>query len=145
MPKIKRTRVTQPIGSDNQRPLRRALIRESARWIAQRRWHTFATLTFETEVDEPAAAKEFERYVRRLEQRSLGRVSYFAVAAKSPVFGRVHLHAVLGFTRQPPAIAYRKAWLAGLAKINCYEEERGGYQYIATHVTIPGAEILLCP
>jgi hypothetical protein len=145
MPKRKQTTVAEPIGSDSQPPLRDALIRESARWIAERRWHTFATLTFETEVDEPTAAKEFERYVRRLEQRSLGWVSYFAVAAKSPAFGRVHLHAVLGFRRQPSAIAYRTAWLAGLAKINRYDEGRGGHQYIASHVPIPEAEILLRP
>ena len=145
MPPIKKTSVALPIGSDSQPPLRDALVQESVRWIADRSWHTFATLTFETEVDEPAAAKEFERYVRRMEQRSLGRVSYFAVAAKSPIFGRVHVHAVLAFRRHPTAIARRKAWLAGWAKFNRYDEGRGGHQYIASHVPIPGAEIMLRP
>ena len=145
MPTNQTTVIARPIGRDGQPPLRDTLVRESARWIAERRWQVFATLTFESEVDEPSAATEFERYVRRMEQRSLGRVSYFAVAAKSPVFGRVHVHAVMGFRRRPPAMAYRKAWLAGLAKVNQYDERLGGHHYIANHVPIPGAEILLRP
>lgn len=133
------------IAASSQPPFFDALIRESAQWIAERDWDGFATLTFESEVDEIAAAREFEKYVRRLEQRSGGSVSYFAVAAKSPVFARVHVHAVMGFKRLPPAIAVRKAWHAGLVKINRYEAGRGGNRYIASHVGIPEAEVLLRP
>jgi hypothetical protein len=145
MPTNRSRIVPEPIARCSQPPFRHALIHDSARWIADRRWDAFATLTFENEVDEPTAAREFERYVRRLEQRSLGRVRYFAVAAKSPAFGRVHVHAVIGFRRQPSASARRRAWLAGIATIERFEAGRGGDRYIASHVPIPGAEVLFRP
>ena len=91
------------------------------------------------------ALREFGRYVRRLEQRSRGRVRYFAVAAKSPVSGRVHVHAVMGFASRLPIAACGGAWRAGHSKVTRYDGGLGGGGYIARHLGIEGAEVDLRP
>ena len=111
------------------------------RFIADARWDLYCTLTFRFEVSEADAVKEFERgYIQRLQQRSQGRVTYFAVAAKNWSEGRVHVHALLRFFRPLAQSASRAAWRAGHADVEPFDPRRGAGGYIARHVALPDAE-----
>jgi len=104
----------------------------------------YCTLTFRFEVTEVDAADEFERgYIQRLQQRSQGLVTYFAVAAKNWTEGRVHVHALLSFVCPLNLAGARNAWKAGQAKVDQYDSRRGARVYIARHVALPDAETMV--
>lgn len=122
----------------------RALRRGCEQFIADSRWELYCTLTFRFEVSEADAVKEFERgYIQRLQQRSQGRVNYFAVAAKNWDEGRVHVHALLRFVRPLPRRAAEAAWKAGNADARPFDPRRGAGGYIARHVALPESETMV--
>jgi hypothetical protein len=129
-------------GTDHAR--RRALRLGCEQFIANSRWDLYCTLTFRFEVSEADAVKEFERgYIQRLQQRSQGRVKYFAVAAKNWEEGRVHVHALLRFVRPLDRSASKAAWKAGNAEAKPFDPRRGAGGYIARHVALPDAETMV--
>jgi len=104
----------------------------------------YCTLTFRFEVSEAEAVTEFEqKYIQRLQQRSQGRVTYFAVAAKNWTEGRVHVHALLRFVQPLAPSASKAAWKAGQAKVDPFDPRRGAGGYIARHVALPDSESMV--
>jgi hypothetical protein len=107
------------------------------------RWDHYGTFTFRFKVSEAEAVIEFERrYIQRLQQRSQGRVTYYAVAAKNWTEGRVHVHALLRFVRPVALSASKDAWKAGQAKVDLFDPLRGAGAYVARHVALPDAETM---
>lgn len=122
----------------------RALRLGCEQFIADTSWHQYCTLTFRFTVTEADAVIEFERrYVQRLQQRSQGRVNYFAVAAKNWTEGRVHVHALLCFLHQLAPSATKAAWNAGHAVVQPFDPRCGAGGYIARHVALPDAETMV--
>lgn len=135
-------RPTLADGTDHERL--RALRLGCEKFVADGRWDMYCTLTFRFDVDAADAVREFERgYIQRLQQRSQGRVTYIAVAAKNWTEGRVHVHGLLRFFRPLAVSAARDAWKAGQAKINRYDSRRGAGGYIARHIAFPDAETMV--
>lgn len=136
------TRSTLADGTDHARL--RALRLGCEQFIRNARWDSFCTLTFRFEVSESEAVIEFERrFIQRLQQRSQGRVSYFAVAARNWSHGRVHVHALLRFVCALAPAASEAAWKAGLARIYPFDPQRGAGGYIARHIALPDAETMV--
>ena len=135
-------RPTLADGTDHARL--RALRVGCEQFIADARWDLYCTLTFRFEVSEAEAVTEFEqKYVQRLQQRSHGRVAYFAVAAKNWTEGRVHVHALLRFVQPLAPSASKAAWKAGHAKVAPFDPRSGAGGYIARHVALPDAETMV--
>ena len=90
-------------------------------------WTHFATLTFARPVGEEGARLEFGRWIRRLQQRSRGKVGRF-YAAERGSGGLLHLHALIEASLPPEAA--QAAWLAGRAEVVPYDRTRGARFYV---------------
>jgi hypothetical protein len=135
-------RPTLADGTDHARL--RALRLGCEQFIADSRWDLYCTLTFRFAVSEAEAVKEFEqKYIQRLQQRSQGRVTYIAVAAKNWTGGRVHVHALLLFVQPLALSASKAAWKAGQAKVDAFDPRRGAGGYISRHVALPDVETMV--
>jgi len=142
MPKRKMKRATLADGTDHARL--RALRVGCEQYIAEREWDYFCTLTFRFEVTEVEAVREFEqRFIQRSQQRSQGRVDYFAVAARNFSEGRVHVHALLKFVRPLASASTANAWVAGQANVRSFHRRGGAAGYIAQHIALPTAETMV--
>jgi|GEM_PF-3360272 len=120
------------------------MVRGMADFMRTKRWDLFGTFTFRFEVDELTAVQEFERvYVPRLQQRSQGKVTYAGTAARAPFGRKVHVHALLRLARPLTTREAEAAWRAGQTAVRRFDEARDANGYVAQHVAIPNAEVLL--
>jgi hypothetical protein len=92
-------------------------------------WGVFVTLTFAQARSVESARRCFDRWLRRLEQRSQTRVEWF-LAIESSSAGVVHLHALCNGGPNLTAGAYRDAWPFGRASVARYDPRKGARYYL---------------
>jgi len=94
-------------------------------------WTFFTTLTFDRERSPWAAEREYRAWVRRVEQRTQAKVSWFYVVERSRG-GRIHLHSLC---HSPNGIGtlghFDGAWGRGRVHIERYDKKRGARYYVA--------------
>ena len=100
-------------------------------------WSHFGTLTFRQERSQQSAVRDFRRWVRRVEQRSGGRVDWM-FAVEPTYTGAAHVHCLLNTTKETTVEKLRDAWQAGFSKIVRYDRARGARHYLMKNVGTDG-------
>lgn len=104
--------------------------REWGAFLDRSEWSYFSTLTFKRSTTGEYAARQFLRWIRRLETVGRSRVDWVYFVERSPA-GTVHLHAL---SRAPVGLTTDELdfqWTAGWSDHSKYERCRGAASYIA--------------
>jgi hypothetical protein len=102
-------------------------------WLNEYPWDFFCTLTFRQRVATCEATKEGQLWIRRIGQRSAGKVYYHGVLEKSRR-RRCHLHFLIQTKGRAGEAAIRNVWRSGLSDVQVYDPERGACWYITKGV-----------
>ena len=98
-------------------------------WLESLPWNHFATLTFKYDTSSDAAVREFNRWVRRLEQRAQGRLGYFRVIEAGS--GRLlYLHVLIGGTQGLGVSSVKASWQNGMSEVVVYKPHGGATRYV---------------
>ena len=115
------------------------LPREWGHLLSQFKWDYFASLTFAKEPTVPNARCQFDRWIRRLEQRAQNGVYWF-VAIEVGVNERVHIHALVGDACWLFPSELEDAWQRwGLADVSRFHRDEGADYYVTKSVALPNA------
>lgn len=108
-------------------------VRGWAQYLDRYSWDAFASLTFAQPRSPDGARRQFERWIRRVEQRVQDRVDWFLVVESSPA-GVVHVHALCGARSRPDAREFQEAWTFGRAEVEAYDPGRGARFYLSRKI-----------
>lgn len=126
---MKRTSLVAP--SEHSQALREVSVGEAwGRWLAERPWDHFVTLTFERPVSEEGAKVMLHHWFRHLERRTRRGLSWF-YSLERGVGGSPHFHALLEGTRALSCEELKKSWLPGRADAQPFDPDMGGTRYVA--------------
>jgi len=112
-------------------------------------WDWFATFTFARTISPNGAAYWFERYLRAAGNEGVAKPYAFRADEYGPLFGRFHLHALIGNVSHltlwcgdflPPNAWGKKCcwlhrWPCGYARIFPYDPALGARYYLSKYIT----------
>ncbi len=121
-------------------------------WLMAFRWAHFATLTFRRKQSEATVQsqlqrwqpgghgpsevtfeKQFQRWVRRLQQRAKQEVAWF-YAIERGAGGLLHLHALTAGTERVGARGLAAAWPLGYTRVVAYDGHLGAAHYVCKEI-----------
>jgi hypothetical protein len=112
-------------------------------WLGSKQWTHFGTLTLTHEGTAEALKRQFKRWIRRLEQRSQGRVGWFVAIERSPG-GLLHAHALVHGAALS-VTDLRKAWPAGRIDLREYDARLGAVYYVTKEMAGPIVDYDISP
>jgi hypothetical protein len=98
-------------------------------------WDHYATLTFRRWSGEDFARRAFGSWARRLGQEAGMPLLWFVGFERGHQLGRLHLHALLGNTRDISRCFLEKTWVSGFSHIVPYLPSHGAAYYVTKYVT----------
>lgn len=131
---------------------------EWAEWLGNLPWDHYATLTFDGKSDRarkeakltgrskrtpeekaiqigPDAARGmFSYWVRRLTQDAGLPLFWFVVLEDGALLGRIHIHCLIGNTRELLIETLSARWKFGFSRISLYDPERDAKRYVTKYV-----------
>lgn len=107
-----------------------AIRRAWGEWLESLPWGHFVTLTFKYDTSSDAAVREFNRWVRRLEQRAQGPLGYFRVIEEG-IGGLHHLHVLIGGTQSIGVSSVKASWPNGMSEVVVYKPHGGAARYVS--------------
>jgi len=105
-----------------------------AEWLDEIPWDHYVTLTFRRNSGPDRARRTFTAWIRCLEQEAEMPLFWFVGFEDGPLNGRLHMHCLVGNTRDLPANYIAKKWKHGFSRIDLYEKDRGATHYITKYV-----------
>ena len=104
-------------------------------WLEGLPWDHYTTLTFGINTGPDFARRAFGRWVRRLEQEAGLPLLWFVGFEDGRLLGRLHLHALVGNTREMSTAYMAKLWTPGWSRIVPYLPTLGAAHYVTKYVT----------
>ena len=80
---------------------------------------------------EEAAFKAWDRYVRSVSGSAHRRIGWLAALEAGPLYGRLHIHALLCDADCVSPERAGRLWIAGWSKVERYDTHRGAAHYVA--------------
>lgn len=114
---------------------RKKVRRAWGEWLDGLPWDHYTTLTFGIKSGPDFARRAFGRWVRRLEQEAGLPLLWFVGFEDGRLLGRLHLHALVGNTRDLEPSYLSKVWTAGFSRIVPYKSKLGAAHYVTKYVT----------
>ena len=115
-----------------------AIVRGWRDFLGRFEWAYALTLTTGSPCSKEAMAKEFGRFIRRLERVGQQGLRWF-YAVETTHAGHYHLHALLGDTAQTSPARLRHFWKFGFTKILPVHEPQGAIAYAVKSLGSPEA------
>jgi hypothetical protein len=113
------------------------------RWQAENPPDHVVTLTYAKVPDHlQDVLKDFDRYIRWLEQAVGRKVGFFGAIERGERNARFHVHGGLRGTSQATLESVRLAWPHGFSSVDVFRPSSGGLEYIAKTLA-SGSGILL--
>ena len=111
-------------------------------WLSKYPWQLWCTLTFRYAPSSASALRSYRRWLNR-SGLWLGGLPYsFVGTEEGRLFGRVHLHALIGVGRCNDSLQIDREWLwstwyqsYGRALILPYDRSKGASFYISKYIT----------
>lgn len=104
-------------------------------WLERFPWDHYVTLTFKDKSGPDLARRSFDRWIRRLEQEAKLPLLWFVGHENGRLLGRLHLHALVGNTREVSPAVMEKLWTPGWSRIMPYQPTLGAAYYVTKYVT----------
>lgn len=124
------------MGDARREALERKKVRRAwGEWLDGLPWDHYTTLTFGIKSGPDFARRAFGRWIRRMEQEAGLPLLWFVGFEDGRMLGRLHLHSLVGNTRELPTSYMAKAWTPGFSRIVPYRPKHGAAHYIAKYVT----------
>jgi hypothetical protein len=112
-------------------------------WMKDYEWSHKIDLTFRYDAGLNTAEREFNAFVRRLEQHVRHAVYFFASIELGTAHGRAHIHAILSNTETVSAETIRSMWKVGRSEAAIYDSRRGAIRYAAKDLVRADASLLI--
>lgn len=115
-------------------------------WLSGYNWDIWATLTFARQPSPVGALDAWRTFFRKQVREYSSRAFAFAATEEGRIYGRVHMHALIG-GMLPEKIVPPREWVdrtwrkfRGIAYVCDYDAEKKASYYIAKYVTKQLAE-----
>lgn len=104
-------------------------------WLEGLPWDHYATLTFKRSSGPDFAQRVFAGWIRRLELEAGMPLLWFVGFENGHLLGRLHIHSLVGNTRDVSIAFLAKEWRHGFSRIERYDPNRGAAHYVSKYVT----------